>query len=141
MNRYDPLIAPDPEVWLSLDESKQLDLVARHHEPVRARIHRPEVHAAVHVIVENQLAERLPAVESALNRMLAEGLDRHEAIHAVCSVLAEFLNDLAGHRVTDADPNEAYYRALAQLTAAQWRASGLSRTERRALRKRERRGK
>jgi hypothetical protein len=93
------------------------------------------------VIAENQLAEHLPAVEGALNRMLAEGLDRHEAIHAVGTVLAEFLNDLAGHRVTDADPNYAYYRALAQLRAAQWRASGLSRAERRALRKQEHRGR
>jgi len=128
-------------VWLSLDEGERIELAARYHEPVRAQLPRPEVHAAVHVIVENQLAERLPAVDSALNRMLAEGLDRHEAIHAVASVLAGYLNDLAGHRVTDADPNDAYYRVLARLTAAQWRASGLSRAELRALRKRQRRGK
>jgi hypothetical protein len=141
MDRYDPLVAPDPSIWLSLDESKRIELVDRYHTPVRAQIPRPVVHACIHVIVENQLAEHVPEVEQTLARMLAEGLDRHEAIHAISYALAGHLNDLAAHWVTAADPNEPYYRALAQLQADQWRTRGQDRVERRALRKQQRQGK
>jgi hypothetical protein len=45
-----------------------------------------------HVIVENQVAlgEAYP-VQSVLLRLMEEGLDRHDAIHAIGSVLAERL--------------------------------------------------
>ncbi|HZY60591.1 MAG TPA: hypothetical protein VFE56_12570 [Candidatus Binataceae bacterium] len=140
MQWYDPLIAPDPDAWLALDEGERIELVESYHKLARVELPSPEVHAALHTAVETQLAMRLPAVESACNRMLSEGLDRHDAIHAVCLVLMTHFNELAGHRVTDAHPNDAYYRALDQLTAAKWRASGgMSRSERRARLKRHRR--
>jgi hypothetical protein len=141
MDRYDALVAPDPAAWLSLDESERIELVDRYHAPVWAQIPRPKAHASVHVIVENQLAEHVPVVEQTLERLLAEGLDRHQAIHAISFALAGHLNDLAAHRMTAADPNEPYYRALQQLQADQWRTRGQNRAERRALRTQQRRGK
>jgi hypothetical protein len=78
-------------------------------------------------VVENQIAEgdALP-VKRIAERLMREGLDRHEAIHAIGSVLVSHLNDLtrqgAAQRV--ADPNAAYFSALEQLTAQAWLRSG-----------------
>jgi hypothetical protein len=45
-------------------------------------------HAANHVIVENQLAMGdATVVPATLARLMQEGLDRHDAIHAIGSVL------------------------------------------------------
>jgi hypothetical protein len=49
-----------------------------------------------------------------------EGLDRHEAIHAVGQALAEFYDLLTA----DANPILAYVAALERLTADHWRQSG-----------------
>ena len=49
-----------------------------------------------------------------------EGLDRHEAIHAIGSVLVEFMTDLMKAPKSGGDPNVAYFAALERLTAANW---------------------
>jgi hypothetical protein len=57
-----------------------------------------------------------------------EGLDRHQAIHAIGSVLFEYIFDLmkALNAKDDpqGDPNPAYFAALERLTAESWRRSG-----------------
>ncbi len=123
MDKYDPLHPPDPGAWLDLDESERLDLVSEYHESIREECPSLTAHAAMHVIVENQLAERIPPVVTALRRLLAEGLDRHDAVHAIASVLAEHLNNIMKGHSPEADPNEPYYRALEKLSAATWGAS------------------
>ena len=49
-----------------------------------------QLHATFHVVVENQIAlgDELP-VRRAVDRLMAEGLDRHQAVHAVprCSAV------------------------------------------------------
>ena len=118
--RYDPEVAPDPTMWLALPESERLEAVRRHHKKARLRAGSPAVHATIHVAVETQLAEGHPAAAAALQRLLADGLDRHEAIHAIGSVLAdEMFGVLKEHRSHDA---AAYERSLNELTAATWRA-------------------
>jgi hypothetical protein len=52
-----------------------------------------------------------------------EGLDRHEAIHAIGMVLFEFIYDLARAPAPDSDPNPPYFAALERLTAEDWRRS------------------
>jgi hypothetical protein len=74
-------------------------------------------------IVENQLAEGLAVVEAALQRLLADGLDRHVALHAIGSVLMGHVWNLKNKPPPEGDPNAAYFAALEQLTAASWRAS------------------
>ncbi len=93
MKAYDPLKAPDPAGWESLDEQERIALVLAYHR--QAGITLPDAHATIHVIVENQVAmgTKTP-VRATLDRLLSEGLDRHDAIHAIGSVLAEHLNDL-----------------------------------------------
>ena len=79
------------------------------------------LHAAIHAVVERQLATALPPVISALARLEQEGLDRHDAIHAIGAVLAEHLRKLLADEVAAADPNPTYFAALDRLSAASWR--------------------
>jgi Domain of unknown function (DUF1841) len=79
-----------------------------------------EVHAVIHMAVETQLAEGHPEATTALDRLLRDGLDRHEALHAIGSVLAEELFDvMKSKRPHDA---AAYARKLSSLTASSWKA-------------------
>ena len=125
MTRYDPLKPPDPEQWSSLDEQAQIDIVQNYHRRARIRLPNATVHAVIHVIVENQIAlgDETP-VRRTMQRMISEGLDRHDAIHAVGSVLAGHINDLMRGSDPGGDPNSAYYAELDQLTAKKWLRSG-----------------
>ena len=126
---YDPFTEPDPEQWLALDEQERLDLVTEYHRRARIRLPRETLHAVVHAVVESQIADRELPVRDTAHRLMSEGLDRHEAIHAIGSVLAGHLNDLmAGIRAgrgdpdtrSGQDPNEAYFAELEALTAEEW---------------------
>jgi hypothetical protein len=125
MQRYDPLEAPDPEEWLALDEQERLDLVQDYHRRARIRLPNAKVHAVLHAIVEAQiaLADETPARRTA-QRLMADGLDRHEALHAIGLVLAEFMHDLLKAPQSDTNPNVPYFAALERLTAEDWRRSG-----------------
>jgi hypothetical protein len=120
---YDPLVGPPPDAWLATDEQRRLDAVERYHRREGFEAERAGAHAALHVIVENQIAEgdQLP-VRRALLRLMADGLDRHEAIHAIASVLAGHINQQlrgAPGQQSDSDVN-AYFAELEKLTAEAW---------------------
>ncbi|HUI96654.1 MAG TPA: DUF1186 domain-containing protein [Xanthobacteraceae bacterium] len=123
--QYDPLTAPDPEDWLAMDEQERIDAVTDFHRRARIRLPRAQAHAMFHVIVENQIAEgdALPVRRTA-DRLMAEGLDRHDAIHAIGMVLAGHLNDVIRANKVEGDPNLRYFAELERLTAEQWRRSG-----------------
>ena len=80
MQHYDPHDAPDCEEWLALDEQERIALARDYHGRARIRVPNVAVHAAVHAIVETQIAlgEETPARRTA-QRLMDEGLDRHEA--------------------------------------------------------------
>jgi hypothetical protein len=82
------------------------------------------MHAVFHVIAENQIAmgDEIQ-VRRTLVRLMEEGLDRHEAIHAIGSALAEHMYDLFHGAVAQPDPTQPYYAALDRLTAEEWRRS------------------
>jgi len=120
--RYDPLKKPDAIRWLKMDESVRLRMVLKYHRKKGFDLPNEHIHAAIHVTVENQVAlgDETP-VEETLDRMMSEGLHRHDAIHAVGSVLAAQIWGIAQGGVgDDADPNVAYAEELSQLTAKQW---------------------
>jgi len=80
-----------------------------------------KAHAVFHAIVENQVAENLDPVVRAMTRLTAEGLSRHEAVHAIASVVAEHIHDLLNAQA-DADTSQAIYNAAVErLTAKRWR--------------------
>ena len=122
MERYDPLQAPDPDVWQALDESERIELVQNFH--VAAEEETPEgsekVHAAIHVVVENQLAMGVEPVPATLAKLTRQGLDRHEAIHAVGAVLSGDMFELMQGDETSWD-SRRYRRRLEKLTAKRWR--------------------
>jgi len=125
MQQYDPLKAPAPDEWLALDEQERINVVRDYHR--RARIQLPDatLHAIVHAIVENQIAlgDQL-SVRRTTQRLMDEGLDRHDAIHAVGSVLSEFIFEILTAPKLHSVPNAAYFAALEHLTAEGWRRSG-----------------
>src|SRR5262249_48154813 len=88
----------------------------------RKKIQMPdqEVHAALHTLVENQIAmgDAFPA-KAALARLISEGLDRHEAVHALATVATdEIFNGLKNKKPSD--PAE-YALKIERLTAESWR--------------------
>jgi hypothetical protein len=123
-NAYDPLVAPDPDDWLVLDEDERTEMVMDFHRRARIRLPNAKVHAVLHVVVENQIAEgdALP-VRRTLERLMGEGLDRHDAIHAIGTVLIGHMNDLMKAGQVEGDPNLPYFAELERLTAAGWRRS------------------
>jgi hypothetical protein len=121
MEKYNPNRAIDPLGWTTLDEVERHYLVERYHRKKRIKMPNVRIHAAIHVIVENQvaLAEEIP-VQKTLERLMREGLDRHDAIHAIGSVLAGQMFDLIKNGSKDQDVNEKYYRQLEELTEEGW---------------------
>jgi Domain of unknown function (DUF1841) len=121
--QYDAIEQPDPESWLELDETERVDLVINYHRRIGVQLETPKLHAMAHVVVENQVAlgEATPVPET-LDRLMDEGLDRHEAVHAIGNILTRIVFD-AVHKPDDGgDINARYNRELALLTAADWRS-------------------
>jgi hypothetical protein len=130
MERYDPDQPIDPEEWTTLDEAEREHLVERYHRKRRIRVPNLRLHAAIHVVVENQVAigSEIP-VQSVLARLMGEGLSRHDAIHAIGSVLSGDMFDLMSGNAEGQDVNEAYYKQLNKLTAEGWLHSSDDETE------------
>ena len=92
MLQYDPHQHVASEAWQALDESECIESVRQYHRQNRIRLANESLHATIHVIVENQVAlGDTFAARAVLLRLIAEGLDRHEAVHAIGSVLSEQL--------------------------------------------------
>lgn len=120
MQPYDPLNAPDPDGWQSMGESERMMLVEDYHREAGVDLPNARIHAVAHVVVENQivLGDELSA-RTTLERLMREGLDRHEAIHAIGGVLVEFMQTLARDGASPG-ANERYNEDLKKLTAVDW---------------------
>ena len=123
MKEYNPECAPEAESWLELVEQVRIALVETYHRVARIKLPNVTAHAAIHAIVENQIALNLEPVVRALHRLSKEGLTRHDAVHAIGSVVAERLWDiLKTDQNGDAAASQSrYYAAVERLTAASWR--------------------
>lgn len=110
----------DAAAWLALDEDERISLVTEFHEAADIDLPDVTMHAMFHVVIENQiaLADETP-VANKLAELRAEGLDRHDAVHALASVLVNhFFEGLYG-----ADParsNDDYFSDLEALTVESW---------------------
>jgi hypothetical protein len=124
MDRYNPEVAPDPEQWLSLDEGERILLVESYHRDARVELPKAArpMHASIHVVVENQLALNDEPVVRAFARLRKEGLSRHDAVHAIGSVVGEHIYDLLKEKKDSPETSRArYYAAIERLTVATWR--------------------
>ena len=120
--KYNPISEPLPGEWLSLPEAERLDSVVDYHKVHGGFGENLRMHAVIHVVVENQIAAgEPPVVAQTLRRLTREGLSRHDAVHAVGSVLAESIFPLLKGSQAEFD-EAAYVSALSSLTAKGWRA-------------------
>jgi len=123
MKQYDRDKRIDPEDWMGLDETERASLVEQYHTKKHIKMPNVKVHAAFHVIAENQIAmgDTIPA-QKALTRLMRQGLSRHNAVHAIASVAAtHFFNVMKQGSATA--PNEDYNLQLEKLNAEDWRNS------------------
>ncbi len=120
MKHYNPLKVPNPQEWLELDEQERIDLVRKYHRQKRIRLPNAEVHALFHVILEHQIAagDALPT-ERTVQRLMSEGLDRHDAIHAVGTVISNYIFDAMQATPAPEMPAD-YFVQLQNLTAQNW---------------------
>ena len=127
MYRYRPRTRPDPALWLSLDEQDRISSVEAFHRSERIQLPNLTAHAIFHVFVENQIAEEHGPVVHAMQRLVDEGLSRHESLHAVAWVLSQELHHAAQVATVEpvagkVDVQPRYDAALERLSAASWRA-------------------
>jgi hypothetical protein len=122
MDTYDP-DTPRPAGWLQTDEGERIELVSSYHRGRQINLPNAQLHAVIHVVVENQLALGEPVVVETLARLQNEGLSRHDALHAIGSVLATDLYSLMQEGTeTTGGTYHRYLDRLQTLTAQQWRA-------------------
>jgi hypothetical protein len=119
--KYNPDVPPDPADWLAMDEGEQVARIEAYHRVTQVNLAQPTLHAALHAVVERQLAMQLGSVRSALVRLQNDGLDRHDAVHAIGAVLSEHMRQLMTGECTAPDPNAVYFAALDRLSATSWR--------------------
>jgi hypothetical protein len=123
MDTYSPDQAPDPREWLSLDEGERLRLVEAYHSLEKIQVANARLHAAIHTVVETQVAIPEQTVVDTMNRLQHEGLSRHEAIHAVGSVLVDRVLAALKQKTTAASLAGAYLEDLKGLTVEVWKNS------------------
>lgn len=98
--QYDPDVAPDARKWLALPEVERIRLAQNFHVAARIKVQSMKAHAAMHAAIENQIASGFGPSKRAIARLQSEGLSRHEAVHAIGSVVASFIYEL-GHGQND----------------------------------------
>jgi hypothetical protein len=114
------MLEPNREWWKELDDGERISIVMEHHQVADIELPDEYTHALLHVVVENQigLSEETP-VEAVLRRLIDENLDRHDAVHAIASVLVNHIHELM-HGEDAALGNDDYYAELEKLTAEKW---------------------
>jgi hypothetical protein len=119
--KYDPHRNPNPEKWQSFGDLQRANLIEEHHSKRGIPLPNPRLHAFIHTIVENQIAMRdeIP-VKATLARLMAEGLDRHDAIHAIGSILAVQMHEILTGSSLHMEATQDYFEALTKLTADSW---------------------
>ena len=121
--QYEANDQPHSATWLELDETERVDAVMDYHRRAKL-IWKTSSFTMTHVVVENQVAlGEATAVPATLNRLMHEGLDRHEAIHAVGSILMTIVFDVLQAPDAGGDINARYSRELTTLTGAGWRSN------------------
>ena len=127
MDSYDPDTSPNGTDWLETDEGERIEVVSSYHRRKKTRLPNAQLHSVIHVVVENQLALGEAIVTETLARLQGEGLSRHDALHAIGSVLAADLSELMqeGSEATG-DAYRRYLERLQELTAAKWRTGAES---------------
>jgi len=98
--KYDALKSPEPAAWLASDEDERLTAVLKFHKRLRVKLPNLQLHRDHSRGGQNQIAmgDEL-GVRRKLEQLLAEGLDRHEAVTpSVLCLRAPVSTDAASNR-------------------------------------------
>ena len=121
MEKYDPNKSMEPEEWLALDEPDRIELVRVFHEKLDDEMPSDalSVHSSIHVIVENQLAMGVELIPETITKLTRQGLDRHEAIHAIGAIIAGDIFEMLKGNIQEFSLKK-YRRKLEKITAKRW---------------------
>ncbi len=120
---YNPEIAPSPADWLGMPEHERVRIVSTFHMVHRLKAGDTKGHAAMHVIVEHQIAMGFGPTVRAMARLQAQGLSRHDSLHAVGSVVCSHMFE-AMRKPANADSGALQSEinaAIERLDAGSWR--------------------
>ena len=123
MDTYNPLIEPNKDEWLESSENDRIDAVREFHESSDDEFEGDgalTIHSTLHVIVENQLAMGVELIPETIAKLIRQGLDRHEAIHAIGAIISEDIFYIMSGEKTEHSPKK-YRRKLEKITAKRWR--------------------
>jgi len=122
MRSYNPNQPPEPEAWSALPDAQRFKRVRRVHRLLDKKKVNIDVHAILHVIVENQIAANdPPETARAVERLVGEGLDRHTALHAAALVITDHIpegDDIKPEDLLDESVNEALAADMGNLDRA-----------------------
>lgn len=121
MRDYNPAKNPSRQEWLALDDDQRVDLVTHFHTKIGDIGEHQSSHALIHTVLETQIAENTPGVRDAIGRLRKQGLNRHDAIHALGTVLAEHMHNLAHSNYSDdEEPTQIYLEKISAFNASDW---------------------
>jgi len=121
MKTYNPSLPPKADDWLALNEPHRIELINDFVENYEQEIEKEarHIHAAIHMIVENQLALNVELTTDTYNRLKRQGLDRHQIIHAIGAVISEDIFEVMNGNKEN--PFEGQKFRLKKLTAKRWK--------------------
>jgi hypothetical protein len=118
--KYDANKIIEAKYWLDQDEIDRSDAITEYHKKLKIKLPSIRLHTLFHLIVENQLAEGIKEVQNKLEELMVDGLNRHDAIHAIGSVLSEQMYIIMKEKPDKSDMNKEYFNKLSKLTAKSW---------------------
>jgi hypothetical protein len=124
LETYNPLFEPDKREWLGLSELDRIDVVREFHENSDEAVELEDealfLHSSIHVIVENQIAMGVELLPETIAKLIRQGLDRHEAIHAIGAIISEDIYYIARGEQKEFSPKQ-YRSKLKKITAKRWK--------------------
>lgn len=123
MTFYDPEIAPESTPWLAIPEQERMRVIKNYHVASQIKLSNIKAHAAMHALVENQIATGYGPSKRAIVRLQEEGLSRHKALHAIGSVIAELYYEttMSPPTVESGELQLRMKSAIENLSAKQWK--------------------
>jgi hypothetical protein len=125
MKSYTPSIQPSAQEWLATEEIDRIRLVREYHESSDDEVDDLdesglEIHSAIHVLVENQIALGVEFLPETMAKLIRQGLDRHDALHAIGAIISQDIFEILKGNGKEFSPKR--YRAkLEKITAKRWR--------------------
>ncbi|WP_405633257.1 hypothetical protein [Pseudoalteromonas sp. Ld20] len=121
MDKYNPEQPVNSKHWLALDEAIRIELVRDFHSELGLEMadEALSLHSTIHVLVENQLAMGVEFIPETIAKLTRQGLNRHEAIHAIGALISEDIFDVLNGNAEEFSQKK-YRRKLEKITAKRW---------------------